>query len=328
MLPLRDPEEAVVAVDLGGTKTAAAVVARDGTLRTDVLEVPTPAHDGPDAVLDAVAGLVGRVVATSGAGAPAAVGIGSAGVIDPGRGVVVSATDAITCWTGTGVSDGVFARLARRGLTAADGSPLLVTVDNDVNAYVAGEAWLGAGRGASTALVVAVGTGVGGALVLGGAVHHGAHFLAGEMGHMPSAEAGRERCTCSRPGHLEAVAAGPQIARRYRESTGRADVVTALEVERLADGGEPVAARVYDAAARALGRAVAQVVTVVDPEVVVISGGLARSGERWWGRLRSTVRDELVDLVADVPVVPAELGTRAPLVGAARQALVAVGLLT
>ena len=313
----------VVGVDLGGTKIAAALVAADGALLGPVLEAPTPAREGPRAVLDAVASLVAGVVAAGARTAPGAlpaptaVGIGSAGVIDSDRGVVVSATDAIADWPGTDIASAVAGRLLAAG-TAPQGVP--VHVDNDVNAYAAGEAWIGAGAGAAGVLMVAVGTGVGGAVVLDGRVHHGARFLAGEMGHMPSGPAGAEPCTCGRTGHLEAVAAGPQIARRYREATG-AGVTGAQEVERLADAGDAVARRVYREAAVALGEAIAAVVTVLDPERVIVSGGLARSGEVWWGPLRETVRAEVLDLVAaDLEIVPAALGTTAPIVGAAHLA--------
>ena len=297
----------VVGVDVGGTKIAAALVSADGGLLGPVAEAPTPAREGAQAVLDAIASSVTTLIDTGAPAArrvrlaPVAVGIGSAGVIDAGRGVVASATDTITGWPGTDIAGGVARRLLAAGVASQD---LLVHVDNDVNAYAAGEAWIGAGAGAGSVLVVAVGTGVGGAVVLDGHVHHGAHFLAGEMGHMPSGTAGSEPCTCGRSGHLEAIAAGPQIARRYREATGAVDVTGAHQVERLADAG--------DAAA---------VVTVLDPERVIVSGGLARSGDLWWGPLRETVRAEVVGLVADdLELVPAALGTTAPIVGAAHQA--------
>ena len=323
----RPADDVLVGVDLGGTKIAAALVATDGTLLGEVLQTPTPAHDGPERMLDAIAGLVERVVVAGTRTRPGervtplAVGIGSAGVIDADRGVVTAATDAITDWPGTDIVCGVGARLETAGVRRPDGGAPLVHVDNDVNAYAAGEAWIGAGAGARCALVVAVGTGVGGSVILGGAVHHGAHYVAGEMGHMPSGLAGQEICTCSRPGHLEAVAAGPQIARRYREATGASEVTTALAVERLADAGDATAQRVYREAAVALGKAIAQVVTVLDPDRIIISGGLARSGELWWGPLRQTVADELIDLVArDTELLPATLGTTAPIIGAAHEA--------
>lgn len=327
-------EGILVGVDLGGTKIAASVVTPDGELVGQVHQVPTPAHAGPEAMLDAIASLVVRTVqACPGAGGGpaalhalpplAAVGIGSAGVIDADTGIVLSSTDAITDWPGTPIAAGVAHRLVAAGLcgpAGADGPAPVVHVDNDVNAYAAGETWLGAGRGASSALVAAVGTGVGGGVVLDGRVHHGRHFLAGEMGHMPAALAQGETCTCGRPGHLEAVAAGPQIARRYRQASGDMSVTTAVEVERRACQGDADALRIYTEAAVALGTALAQLITVLDPEVVIVSGGLARSGEVWWDPLRATVRAELIDLVADTAVVPAVLGTTAPIVGAAHEA--------
>ncbi|SPT53840.1 Fructokinase [Actinomyces bovis] len=316
---------ALVGVDLGGTKIAAALVDPDGALLGPVSSCPTPAHDGPEAMLDAIAKLIIKVVqagtddAPGTAVNPVAIGIGAAGVIDPTTGSVISATDAITDWPGTQISAGVCQRLADAGISG--GKQLHVHVDNDVNAYAAGEAWLGAGAGADSALVVAVGTGVGGAIVLGGRVYHGAHCLAGEMGHMPSHLAADETCTCGRLGHLEAVGAGPQIARRYREATGSTEVTTALVVERLAGAGDATAQRIYQEAAVALGQAIAAVITVLDPHKVIISGGLARSGELWWGPLRETVRAELVDLVAkDLELVPAVLGTNAPIIGASHEA--------
>ena len=314
----------VVGVDVGGTKIAAALVSADGGLLGPVAEAPTPAREGAQAVLDAIASSVTTLIDTGAPAArrvrlaPVAVGIGSAGVIDAGRGVVASATDTITGWPGTDIAGGVARRLLAAGVASQD---LLVHVDNDVNAYAAGEAWIGAGAGAGSVLVVAVGTGVGGAVVLDGHVHHGAHFLAGEIGHAPSGMAGSEPCTCGRSGHLEAIAAGPQIARRYREATGAVDITGAYQVEKLADAGDTVAQRVYREAAIALGEAIAAVVTVLDPERVIVSGGLARSGDLWWGPLRKTMRAEVAGLVADdLELLPAAPGTTAPIVGAAHQA--------
>lgn len=316
--PDERPAGPVVGVDLGGTKIAAALVDADGALLGPVSRTPTPAREGPRAVLDAVASLVTGVVEAGARTGPGAVGIGSAGVIDAERGVVVSATDAITGWPGTDIAGGVAGRLLAAGAAPRD---VLVHVDNDVNAYAAGEAWIGAGAGAASLLMVAVGTGVGGAVVLDGRVHHGARFLAGEMGHMPCGEAQGETCTCGRPGHLEAVAAGPQIARRYRRATGDETVTGAVQVERLAEAGDAVARRVYRQAALALGRALAGAVTVLDPEAVIVSGGLARSGGLWWGPLRRTLRGELVDLVAErIEILPAALGGAAPIIGAAHEA--------
>ncbi|MFE5338459.1 ROK family protein [Isoptericola sp. NPDC056573] len=308
----------VVGVDLGGTKTAAAVVdaaGRAGPVRA----TPTPAQDGPDAVLDAVAALVADVARA--AGEPLrAVGVGAAGVIDARRGAVVSATETFARWPGTDVAGGLRRRLGP--LAAA--APLALTVENDVDAHAAGEAWRGAAAGARSALLVAVGTGVGGAVVLDGRPLRGAHHLAGEMGHMPVPGADGLRCACGRLGHLEAVAAGPAIHRRYRELGGDPASADARDVVARAAAGDGVAVGVVRAAGAAVGRAIAGVVTVLDPEVVVVGGGVAGAGELWWSALRDALRAEVVDVLAALPVVPAALGPDAAIVGAARGAWRAV----
>ncbi|NMR20954.1 ROK family protein [Cellulomonas fimi] len=326
----------VLGVDLGGTKIAAALVTADG-VPGPVLTVPTPAHDGPAAILDAVAGLARAVVADAvasagAAGAPVpgvgAVGIGTAGVVDVGRGVIVSSTDALTGWAGTEVAAGVRVRLAgASGFGgAADGEDrgssgaLPVFVENDVDAHAAGEAWLGAAAGASSALMVAVGTGVGASVVLAGRPLRGAHHVAGEMGHLPIGGADGLRCSCGRPGHLESIGSGPALHRLYRARGGDAAALDTRDVVARASAGEALALRVVEESASAVGRAIAAVVTVLDPAVVVVGGGLAGAGPVWWEPMERALRAEVIDVLADVPLVPAALGGTAAIVGAARGA--------
>ena len=317
-----DQAPLVVGLDLGGTKMAAALVDADGALQGPVSSCPTPAHDGPAAMLDAISGLITKVVGAGthqepGSAVPiTAVGIGTAGVVDVERGAILSATDAITGWAGTQVAAGVQERLAAQGL-----GELPIHVENDVDAYAAGEAWLGAGTGAEVVLMVAVGTGVGGALVIEGRTRRGAHHVAGEIGHVPVPGAQGEPCTCGRKGHLEGITAGPQIHRRYLAKGGASDVPDARGVEERAAAGDDIAVEVYRDSATCLGRALAGLVTVIDPDVVVVSGGLARAGDLWWKPLRQTFTAEIIAPLAPIKIIPATLGTTAPIVGAARGAL-------
>ena len=318
--------DVVVGVDLGGTKTAAATVGPDGALGP-VRTVPTPGPAGPDAVLDAVAGLVREVVAAVPvrAGHVArlrGLGVGTAGVIDVGRGVVVSATDTLPGWPGTDVAGGLRRRLADLAVPDATGNPapLPVFVENDVDAHAAGEVWLGAAAGARSALLVAVGTGIGGAVVLDGRPLRGAHHVAGELGHAPVPGAELMRCTCGREGHVEAIGAGPAIHRRYLALGGDAASPDTRDVVARAVAGDELAVSVVRDAAQAVGRAVAAVVTVLDPEVVVVGGGMAGAGDLWWSALEDTLRAEVVDVLADLPLRPAALGNAAAVVGAARGA--------
>ncbi|MCK6210487.1 ROK family protein [Georgenia sp. EYE_87] len=301
----------VIGVDLGGTKTAAAAVSRDGAvgpLRT----VPTPARAGPGPILDAVAGLVREVAA--GAGGPVlGLGVGTAGVVDVFTGTIVSATDAIAGWTGTDVAGGLRDRLADLALGG-------VHVENDVDAHAAGEAWRGAAAGLPSVLMVAVGTGVGGAVVLDGRPLRGAHHVAGEIGHLPTPGAEGLRCTCGRPGHLEALGAGPALHRHYLALGGDAASPDTRDVVARADAGEETAVRAVRESAAAVGRATAAVVTVLDPAAVVVGGGMAGAGRLWWEAMESTLRGELIAPLAGLPVLPAALGGSAAVVGAARGA--------
>ncbi|SHJ50901.1 glucokinase [Tessaracoccus bendigoensis DSM 12906] len=296
-----------IGVDLGGTKTATALVGADGTLG-EISTAPTPSGVGPEAVLDTVASLVAPLLGPDVVG----VGIGTAGVVDSTTGRIVSATETFASWVGTDLVAGIRSRLGR-------GDDFPIEVRNDVDAHALGESWLGAGAGHQSMLMVAVGTGVGGAVILGDKLWTGAHHVAGEMGHVPVPGAHGMRCPCGRPGHLEAVAAGPAIERRYLEVTG--EVASGREIMGLATEGDPAAVAVVDAAAEALGRAIAGIVTVLDPSCVVIGGGVAQAGEVWWEPLLRTCRAELVDVLQATQILPARLGTSAALLGAAHTIL-------
>ncbi|GLW70832.1 transcriptional regulator [Kitasatospora phosalacinea] len=290
----------VAGVDVGGTKTSAALVGPDGAVGP-VVTVPTPVSGGPAAVLAAVAGAVRAL-----GGEPAAVGVGSAGVIDPVRGAVVSATEAMPGWAGTEL---------RSGLEQLLGVP--VAVDNDVHAHALGEAWTGAARGARCVLLVAVGTGVGGSLLIEGRVHHGARRVAGHLGHLAVPEATGLPCTCGGTGHVEAVAAGPALHAAYRRAGGSPDVADLRAVAALAADGDALASAVLATGARALGRAVGGLANVLDPDLVLIGGGVSHCGPPWWEPLRAAFAAELLPPLAELPLTPCALGTTAALVGAA-----------
>ncbi|MGI8459743.1 MAG: ROK family protein [Propionibacteriaceae bacterium] len=307
--------DVVVGVDLGGTKIAAAWVDRAGGAG-GVVSVPTPAHEGPDAILDAVARLVQQAMDGNGRAFLRAVGVGTAGVVDVSTGTIVSATDALTGWSGTNVAVGVQSRVSQGSGSALR---LPVYVENDVDAHAAGEVWLGAAEGAPTSVLVAVGTGVGGAVVIDGVAIHGAHHVAGEVGHVPTPGAEGLRCACGLEGHLEAIAAGPAILRRYL-ALGGAGCGDAREVFDRARAGDVLAQTVVKDAAVALGRAVAGIATLIDPHTIVIGGGVPDAGPIWWEPMELAFRSEVIPPLRDLAVVKAALGSRAPILGAARGA--------
>lgn len=291
----------VAAVDIGGTKISVAAVSSDGTLGTS-RTVRTPTAEGPAAILDTVSALV------RGLGEVGAVGVGSAGVVDPRTGAVHSATAAIPGWAGT--------RL-REELTRRLGIPAVVV--NDVHAHALGEYRQGAAHRRTPALFVAAGTGVGGSIVLDGRVLHGAHGAAGHVGHVPVAAAAGRPCACGGSGHVEAVSSGPAMTEEYARRSGRA--VAGLEDVVAASGrGDSVAGAVIVAGAAALGSAIGGLANVVDPEIVVVGGGATRCGTAWWDALHAATQAELLPVLAGLDVVPARLGADAALVGAGQLA--------
>lgn len=298
----------VLAVDVGGTKTSVALVDRSGTvLETSV--GPTPAGVGPDAILTQVAKLSADVLRESTPVRVVGIGVGTAGVVDVDHGTIVSATDTLADWAGT--------QVARRlgELLAPLVGHIPVHVQNDVHAHAVGELRHGAAAGRDSALVVAVGTGIGSAFVLDGAVRRGHRHVAGEIAHAPISGADHLRCTCGRRGHLEALGSGLGMLAQYRALGGDTTVADARGVVARANA-EPVARQALDDAAAAVGRGIAAAVTVLDPAAVVVSGGVTTAGATWWQPMEKALRSELVDVLADLPVFASTLGVRAPLLGA------------
>ncbi len=305
-------EHCVIGVDIGGTKTAAGIVDAAGTVHAADSR-STPAAEGSAAILATAAALVESLLArarTLGL-QPVAVGIGSAGVIAALDGSVVSATDSLTGWAGTPLA---------AHLGAQAGLPAFAV--NDVHAHNLGEYWQGASAGTRSSLLVAVGTGVGGSLILSGTPHLGARAVAGHVGHLASPYAyddgGRPLpCSCGRAGHLEAIASGPSIAHLYSRLAG-GEPVPAREVAVRAAAVDAAALQALTTGATAAGQAVGGLANMLDPDTVVIGGGVSAAGELWWTPFLTALRAELMDPLTGLPVVPAVLGSSAALVGAAK----------
>ncbi|WP_433553390.1 ROK family protein [Micromonospora zamorensis] len=297
-------DEAVAALDIGGTKTAAALVTRQGEV-VHRATAPTPGRAGATAILDTAADLVDRLRARATGTRVRAVGVGSAGVIDHRTGLVLSATDALAGWAGTD--------LRRRLRELLD---LPVAVINDVHAHALGETRHGVAAGHQTTLFLAVGTGIGASFVVDGTVLAGAHSAAGHAGHQPSPYAGQLPCTCGGQGHLEAIASGPGLAQEYARRTGQ-PVDDLRSVAARAADGDATAREVVLLGGAAVGSAVGGLVNMLDPAAVVIGGGVAGLGDLWWQALRDAVRRETLPSLVDVPVLASTLGSDAPLLGAA-----------
>ena len=288
----------IAGVDIGGTATQV-------VLCTPELEIigraTTPTPRGGDAMIDAAVGMIAHLAAGHDAEL-LGVGVGAAGVVDSASGDVLVASDTFVDWAGYHVT----AELRRRV-----GVPAFL--ENDVNAFLTGETAAGAIRGETDALAIMLGTGVGGALWVGDRLFSGPHGAAGEIGHMPGF--GEALCSCGRHGHLETVAAGRQLALRYREAGG--DELRGAEIAHRAAAGEPRAAAVFRNAGRAVGQAISAVSALVDVTTVVVGGGVANA----WGLLAPAIHEYLRDEppVSGLPIriERSTLGKDAVAVGAA-----------
>lgn len=294
------------AVDIGGTKIAAGIVDADSRVlaRRSAL---TPAAEGPAAILAVAARLVREASFDAGV-EPVAIGIGTAGVVDAVGGVILGATQALSGWAGTPIAAMLATELG-----------LPVHIENDVTAFLLGETIAGAAFGVADVIAITVGTGIGGALLVGGQIVRGRTCVAGNIGHVPSPEASGRSCPCGRRGHLEAFASGPAMTAVYRERSGR-PVADLQEVALRARSGEDLAQEVLHAGAAALGRIIGGLVNVLDPSLVLLGGGVLGLGPWYLESVAEAMSHEVLAPLDAVPVRAAILGDDAMLVGAAAAA--------
>jgi len=327
-------ERLLLALDFGGTKLSAGLIAsgeRRWRAHRQVLS-----FGGTNAELD-LSTMMSLARDLLGGTAPAAIGVSFGGPVKAAEGVVLL-SHHVPGWEDFPLRDWLQDRF---GVPAG--------VDNDANVAALGEWRFGAGQRSRSLLYVTVSTGVGGGWVLDGRIYHGADSLAGEIGHM-TVRPGGPVCACGRRGCLEAVAAGPAIARRARERLlaaqtsevsedfgslagepqqfyttpgallrqlvgGDVGTVTAHHVSQAAEAGDELAQQVLEEAAHALGFGIGCAIVLMNPERVVVGGGVAKSGERYFEAMRAAARANVLQGMS-VDIVPAALGDDAPLWGA------------
>jgi len=286
-------------LDLGGTNIKWVVAEHDGAdwavLGRD--QVPTPAADGPDAVVERLA-TVGAEAIDRHPGV-SSVGIGVPGLYDPAAGTTRFLVNIPGPWAGKPVAGPIGAAL---GLPAY--------LINDARAFGLAELRLGAARGASSMIGFTLGTGVGGVIAVDGHIHQGHDGTAGELGHQ-TIEPDGPWCHCGNRGCLEAFARADRIA----AACGTATAEEAVERARAGD------ARAIDGLAqvgRYLGIGIANMITAISPDKVVIGGGIAAAADLFLGAIRAELRRRVFTTSLDaVQIVPAELGTWAGGIGAA-----------
>ncbi len=304
-----------IGVDIGGTKIAAGVVDLDGTVLATTRR-PTPSASPAD-----VEAVIAASVAELREQHPdiEAVGIGAAGFIDAERSKVYVAPNL--AWRDEPLRDAVQARTG-----------LPVVVENDANAAAWAEHRFGAGRGEAHMLMVTVGTGIGGGIVLDGALYRGRFGIGAEFGHMQMVEGGR-RCGCGQHGCWEQYCSGRALLHEAREiadvqrgygarllelGDGRPEGIEAREVTQAAREGDPAALDCFEEIGMWLGQGLADLAAVLDPGVFVIGGGVADAGELLLAPARRTFAARLTGTGArpQAEIRAAELGNQAGLVGA------------
>ncbi|MER5730441.1 ROK family protein [Streptomyces sp. NPDC002138] len=308
-----------MAIDIGGTKIAGALVHADGTMSATTRR-PTPRGTDGEAVMAAVAEVVADLARSPLWPSAVRCGIGSAGPVDTSRGTVSPVN--IGAWREFPVLDRVVAELERHG------ARLPTVLAGDGVAMTAAEHWLGAARGHANALCMVVSTGVGGGLILNNQLHPGPTGNAGHIGHISVAFDG-EPCACGGRGCVESLASGTAIARRALDqgwTPAEGADRSAAGVAAAAAAGDPVALAAFDRAGRALAAAIAATATLVETDIVVIGGGVAAAGDTLLGPIRAHLASyATLSFVQGLQVVPATLGTHAGLIGAAASAAMLLG---
>lgn len=299
--------------DFGGTKGAVGIASAGGdeVIARRRFEVPAGADGGSvyaEAIRCAAALLAGNSAPVAG------IGVSFGGHVNVERGVIARSLH-VPGWDGFPLSD---------RLEGEFDAPVLV--DNDANAGALGEWRFGAGRGYRNLFYVTVSTGVGGGWIIDNRLARGADGMAGEVGHMLIVPDG-PMCSCGRRGCLEAVASGRAIARRAQEITGREQ--TAKDVAAAAGLGVEWAEVLVIEAAEKLGTGLGNVLCLMNPEIVVLGGGVTKSGDNYWRQVRTAAAARALPGV-QVEIVPAKYADEAPLYGAlalAEQAANRSGLL-
>jgi len=302
-------------VDLGGTNIAGVFAGRDGRILCEK-KVPTQSHEGPEAVLECIAELVNGLAQEIGS-RPRALGMGIPGLADLKNGVTKFLPNLPTQWRDVPVRDVLSPKI---------GCPVYLL--NDVRLATLGELTFGHGRSARTMAFFALGTGIGGGVAVDGKLRLGPLGAAGELGHQTILPEG-PRCGCGSRGCLETLASGPAITaegvrlmlsglapKLHELVRGEASAVTPREMAAAAEAGDTRVREAIVRAASYLGIGVANVVTILHPDLVVLGGGVAAIGPLLFDTVRQTVRERVgMFPTDDIEIKPSLLGERAGALG-------------
>jgi glucokinase len=305
----------IIAVDFGGTNIRVAYFPTAKPPPKKQSKSPTHASEGPEAV-------IARLIVAIQAMIPKKheslrIGVGSPGPLDPVRGIIYNAVN-LPGWVNIPLKEKLETHFS-----------CPVDVGNDANLAALGEWRFGAGRGTNNLVYLTISTGIGGGVIIDGRLLVGAQGLGAEVGHI-TVEPGGPVCGCGQHGHLEAVAAGPAIARRAMEllEAGRSSILnekletaeplTSADVGKAANQGDTLAREIIEYAGEKIGRAMADLAHLFNPEIFILGGGVSQIGPLLFESVERALRSYVMDsaYVEDLRVLPAALGDDAGLIGA------------
>ena len=305
----------VIAVDFGGTHIRGALFPSTDPQPTRQIKVETLAAQGPDQVVDRIAGVIEELIPFK--QNDLIIGLASPGILDKQKQVVLNASN-LPGWEIYPLKSEIESRIAYP-----------IFVENDSKLAALGEYTFGAGVGADSMLYLTIGTGIGGALIIDDEIFQGSHGLASEMGHMVVDPSG-PICSCGKRGHLEALASGPAITQEAinRIGSGEPSILSVvipgegnLDMEMIADAaqhGDLLAIDVIRNAAMAIGKHLASLIHALDPARIVIGGGLVQIGDLLFDPIRDSIAAEIIDpeYIRATEVHPARFGDDSGLIGA------------
>ncbi|MFA5334444.1 MAG: ROK family protein [Candidatus Omnitrophota bacterium] len=295
-----------IGIDLGGTYTKLALVSSSGKILRRA-RLSTQDHVSRDSLLGAIASEIGVIMkkARLTRRQVKGVGIGVPGLVDFSRGVVYDLTN-VRGWKNTPVK-----RLLENKLK------IPVLADNDVNVMALGECKFGAGKGARNAVCITLGTGVGGGIIIDGGIYRGSTFSAGEVGHMPLKEEGLS-CNCGGYGCLERYVGNRHISEEFRSIKGGDSLLSPESISIAARKGDKASIELWDRVGKRIGTTLAGIVNLLNPEKIIIGGGVAGAGELIFGPIRKTVKRRAMPVPGRaVRILKAKLGNDAGVIGAA-----------
>ncbi|MBB6632462.1 ROK family protein [Clostridium algidicarnis] len=305
-------KEYFIGIDLGGTKIAGVITDLKGNIIKENI-IKTMAEYGDKAIVLRIINLIEDLIISSGKTLEdiRAVGIGSPGPLDPKRGIIITTPnlpfenfDIIT--------------------PIKEKFNVPVFLDNDANVAAIGEYTLGAGKNTKNMVYITVSTGIGGGAIINGKIYRGNTFNALEIGHMTLLPDG-PKCNCGNYGCFEALASGTAISKRAEEAveSGRDTSllnyfkITSYEVFKEAEKGDSVSRHIIDSSLEYLGIGIANIITLFDPEVIILGGGVMKAGQIIFDRIKEVVDQRCFKNMASAcKIVPSALGEKSGVIGA------------